>query len=224
MITKARCSTFRGSNRTATPRPFSLVASPEAPRPQPESLSVDRRGVQPATRESYRDAMRQLVAGVCVVTFGAGEEKTGVIATSVVAVSAEPPSLLFCIQRGATSYSAVASSDAFAVNVLTADQRETADRFAGSRDLRNGDPAFSEAWRELPSGVPGLATAAAILDCEVEERLERSTHAIIVGRVRHVLVGDACGALLYWRAAYDQIGWRKDEIARATGLSPRGTN
>ena len=105
------------------------------------------------------------------------------------------------------------------MNVLGADQREIAEGFSGSG---SADRYTSEPWRELPSGLSGLASAAAVFDCEVEERLERATHAIIIGRVRHVLVGDSNGALLYWRAAYDQLGWGREEIARATGLSPRG--
>jgi hypothetical protein len=28
------------------------------------------------------------------------------------------------------------------------------------------------------------------------------------------------GALLYWRGAYDRIGWSAEEVSRAVGLAP----
>ena len=51
--------------------------------------------------------------------------------------------------------------------------------------------------------------------------IERHTHAILIGRVRQARSLGDCGALIYWRGAYDQIGWTDAEIARAVGLSPR---
>jgi hypothetical protein len=50
--------------------------------------------------------------------------------------------------------------------------------------------------------------------------IERHTHAILIGRVRHVFIGAGSGALVYWRGDYDQVGWSHDQIARATGRSP----
>ncbi len=59
-----------------------------------------------------------------------------------------------------------------------------------------------------------------MLDCEVEERIERHSHAIVIGRIRSTMIGANSGALIYWRGVYDQIGWTDAEIARAVGLSP----
>lgn len=201
---------------------LNLVPAEQTRRSRAEPVDAVGDQLEPATRKSFRDAMQQLAGGVCLVTFGRGSQRSGMTATSIVSLSADPPSLLFCIQRSSSAYVPLADSDAFAVNVLAADQREFAERFSGSESLRGVDRYHGDEWRELPSGVSGLSSAAAILDCEIEERLERATHAIIIGRVRHVRVGDGGGALLYWRATYDQLGWRRDEIDRAIGLSPRG--
>jgi len=163
---------------------------------------------------------RQLASGVCVVTSGSGDERTGLTATSIASLSADPPSLLVCIDRASSSYRAIASLGRFAVNVLAADQRELADRFAGASGLAAADRYLDGNWLVLPSGVSCLAGSVAVLDCELDERIERHTHAIIIGRVRHVLVGAGSGALVSWRGAYDQVGWSADEISRAIGLSP----
>ena len=169
-----------------------------------------------ATEKTFRDAMRGLASGVCVVTIGFGERRTGLTATSVPPLSAEPPALLVCVNRASSSYAAVRSFGAFAVNVLGCDQREIAERFAGASGLRGADRFRDGGWLVLPSGAPCLATSVAVFDCEVEERLERHTHAIVIGRVQQVLLGDGRGALLYWQGAYDQLDLRQDEVARMT--------
>ena len=175
-----------------------------------------------ATGTTFQEAMRQLPSGVCVVTHGTGGERTGLTATSVASLSSEPPALLVCLHRSSSSDPALARLGAFAVNVLAADQREIAGRFAGASGV-NGEERFEEGrWAPLPSGISCLADSVAVFDCEVDERIERRAHAIIIGRVRRVLMGSGSGALVCWRGFYDQVGWSSDEISRAVGVSPSG--
>ena len=47
-----------------------------------------------ADRKTFQAATRQLPSGVCVLTLGVGEERTGLTATSLSSLSAEPPRLL----------------------------------------------------------------------------------------------------------------------------------
>jgi flavin reductase (DIM6/NTAB) family NADH-FMN oxidoreductase RutF len=188
---------------------------------QPRAL---RPAVADADEKTFRDAMRQLASGVCIVTLGAGDERTGLTATSVSSLSAEPPTLIVCVNRASSSYTGLTGSGVFAVNVLAADQREFAERFAGDSGLKGAERYQGGSWRALPSGVSCLADSVAVFDCEVDERIERHTHAIVIGRVQRVLLGAASGALVYWRGAYDQVGWSKDEVSRAIGLFPSGGN
>ena len=133
--------------------------------------------VAEATENTFLDAMRQLAGGVCVVTVGAHEERTGLTATSVTPLCADPPTLLICIKRDASSYEALTRFGAFAVNVLAADQREVAERFGSGSALEGSRRYDSGRWLVLPSGVRYLADAAAVFECEADERIERHTHA-----------------------------------------------
>ena len=175
--------------------------------------------VAEASEDTFRAAMRELARGVSIVTFGAGNDRTGFTATSVTSLSADPPTLLACIHRSSSSYDAVRRSLGFAVNLLAADQEEHAEQFAGRSGLQGSDRYQGGPWRSLPSGVLCLANSIAAFDCEIEDLIERHTHAIVIGRVRHVLIGAGSGALVYWRGGYDQVGWSDDQIARATGRS-----
>lgn len=162
----------------------------------------------------FRAASRQLANSVCIVTLGAGEERTGQTATSVSVLSAEPPTLLV---SGSLD---LARHSAFAVNVLAADQREFAQKFSAASGLKAEEGFEDGRWLQLPSGVSCLAGSVAVFDCEVEECIQRHNHAILIGRVQHALLGEGSGALVYWQGAYDQVGWSRDEISRAVGLSP----
>jgi flavin reductase (DIM6/NTAB) family NADH-FMN oxidoreductase RutF len=181
---------------------------------------ASRPRVTEATDKTFRDAMRQLARSVCLITLGSGDERTGLTATSVSSLSAEPPTLLVCVDRASPSYPVLTRLGVFAVNVLSADQREFAERFASGSDLSRAERYRDGRWLALPSGAHCLADSIAVFGCDIEERIERHAHAIVIGRVRCVLAGGGSGALVHWRGTYDQVGWSDEEVARAIGLSP----
>jgi len=174
-------------------------------------------GVEPA---AFRTAMRQLVGGVCVVTVGAGRTRGGFTATSVTSLSADPPMVLVCVNRGSSSYPVLLRERAFGINVLRADHQELADRFAGAGGLANEDRYAGARWQTLSTGVSVLADALAVIDCEVEDVIERASHGVVFGRVRSLASDTSGAALAYWRGGYTQVGWTEEEASIAAGLRP----
>jgi flavin reductase (DIM6/NTAB) family NADH-FMN oxidoreductase RutF len=166
----------------------------------------------------FRAAMRQLAGGVAVVTVGRGEDLTGLTVTSVSSLSAEPPTVMFGLNLASSSFPVLQRHRSFGVNFLTATQKQIADRFAG-RNGAKGIARYAEAeWSTGVTGAPLLTGALASLDCEVEELIERHSHAIVVGRVREVRPGRNDAALVYWRGDYERIGWMVEEATTALGL------
>lgn len=174
-----------------------------------------------ADGDSFRAAMRHLASGVCLVTHCIGGVRVGMTATAVASLSLEPPTLIVCVNRGASAYAGLTPGAAFGVSVLGADHREFAERFAGRTGEEGADRFREGRWRMSPNGAPLLSDALAAFACEVEEIVERHTHAIVIGRVKYAAAGSGGGALIYWRGGYDQLGWSADELARATGQSPQ---
>jgi flavin reductase (DIM6/NTAB) family NADH-FMN oxidoreductase RutF len=186
-----------------------------------DSAATETHGGSPATSaKAFREAMRHLPAGVCVISVGAGAERSGMTATSVSSLSIEPPTLLVSVNRSSSSYGALTRHPAFGVNVLAAGHHAVADAFAGRDGEQGGNRYAAGRWITLSSGVRVLRDAVAAFDCEVEERIERHTHAIVIGRVRGLIAPGGPSALLYWRGQYDQLGWTEEEISRAVGLRP----
>jgi flavin reductase (DIM6/NTAB) family NADH-FMN oxidoreductase RutF len=172
------------------------------------------------SRDEFRAAMRELAGAVSIISAGQGERRAGFVATSVSSLSADPPTLIVCVNRASSSWPTLREAASFGVNVLSASHRELAHRFAGRTGAEGAARYEGGHWIALRTGAPLLADALAAFDCAVEDVIERHSHAILIGRVEAVRRGDGGGALVYWRGDYDQLGWSPEEIANAIGLAP----
>jgi 3-hydroxy-9,10-secoandrosta-1,3,5(10)-triene-9,17-dione monooxygenase reductase component len=138
----------------------------------------------PISEPTLKDAMRQVASGVCVITTGVGEERTGLTATSAVSLSVAPPTMIVCVNREASALPIIKSRRHFCINVLASRHRAVADRFAGRGGIK-GSARYAEAsWRTLATGALALEDALAAIDCEAEEFIERHSHVIVIGAVR----------------------------------------
>ena len=173
--------------------------------------------------DTFRAAMRCLASGVCLVAHSVGGAPAGMTATAVASLSLDPPTLIVCLNRAASTYAGLALGVAFGVSVLGADHRELAERFAGRAGAEGAERFREGRWRISPNGAPLLRDALAAFACEVDAIVERNTHAIVIGRVKDVAAVSSGGALVYWRGGYEQLGWSQDELSRATGLSPQSS-
>ena len=171
-----------------------------------------------ASTDDFRAAMRHLVGGVSVITVGRGDDFTGMTVTSVSSLSLDPSSLIVSVNRASSSWPLLRECVVFGVNILKADQIDIAERFSG-KDGSKGVERFARAtWIARPSGVRLLAGALAAIECETEDVIERHSHAIVVGRVRHVQFSPHDAALAYWHGDYVAID-RERDLARLADVS-----
>lgn len=126
--------------------------------------------------------MRHLAAHVCLITtVGANGLRTGLTATAVCSVSADPPTLLCCVNRQIAPFGAIRESGVFAVNVLGVNDRELAERFAG---VIQGEARFDTGtWTAQVTGAPLLESALATFDCRLTRLEEVATHGILFGEI-----------------------------------------
>jgi flavin reductase (DIM6/NTAB) family NADH-FMN oxidoreductase RutF len=162
------------------------------------------------TASDFRNAMRQLTGGVSVISAGKGRDISGMTVTSVSSLSVEPASLIVSLNRESSSWPLVKRYGFFGVNILTSDQVDIAERFTGKGGLKGADRFAGAQWTTGVSGVPLLADALAAIDCEVEDIVERHSHAIVIGRVLDVAVSARTAALAYWQGRYVAIDQDED--------------
>ena len=178
------------------------------------SVSIDTE----VTSGDFRSAMRQLTGGVSVITAGRGRDISGMTVTSVSSLSVDPPALIVSINREASSWPLVKRYGFFGVNMLASDQIDIADRFTGKGGLKGADRFAGAQWMTRASGVPLLAGALAAIDCEVEDIVERHSHAIVIGRVLDVAVSARTAALAYWQGRYVAID-QDEDVAKLAEVS-----
>jgi flavin reductase (DIM6/NTAB) family NADH-FMN oxidoreductase RutF len=166
------------------------------------------------------EALRFLPRAVSVVTFQRGPDSFGVTPTSVSFLSVEHPTLLLSFDCAARVSPAVEPHEPFGVSVLAASHAEIADRFGRGALVEANSDDLEGSWVAVPSGVVLRSDAVAALECESEEIIDRHGRAIVIGRIRNVFKIGGSGALVYWRGAYNSIGWTDDEVRRAVGLFP----
>lgn len=154
-----------------------------------------------------KSAMRRLVGGVVVVTAGIGDERVGLTATSATSLSIEPPTMLVCLNRTSSTWPVIAKHKHFCVSILGAGHQDVAERFAGMRKVRGAARYHGSDWTIMRSGASGLADAQAVIDCELDEVIERHSHVILLGAVREIRVNrDDDGALVYGRGRFSSFG------------------
>lgn len=163
----------------------------------------------------FRGAMRQLTGGVSVITAGRGKEISGMTVTSVSSLSVEPATLIVSINREASSWPLVKRHGFFGVNILASDQIDIAERFTGKGGLKGAARFAGAEWVTRVSGVPLLVGALAAIDCEVEDIIERHSHAIVIGRVLDLQLSTRTAALAYWQGQYVAIDRDEDAVRLA---------
>jgi flavin reductase (DIM6/NTAB) family NADH-FMN oxidoreductase RutF len=163
----------------------------------------------------FRSAMRHLTGGVSVITVGRGRDISGMTVTSVSSLSIDPPSLIVGINRSSSSWPLLKSYGFFGVNILNADQLDIAERFTGKDGSRGADRFTGAEWITGACGVPLLVGALAALDCEIEDIVERHSHAIVIGRALDMKLSSRTAALAYWQGQYVAIDRDEDAIRLA---------
>lgn len=131
----------------------------------------------------FRRVLGHVPTSVVVVT---GRDSHGVPAGvtigSFVSISLDPPLVGFFQGHGSKSWTAIAESGCFAVNVLTDAQQDLCWRFA--KEPADGTSRFDGiAIHEAPNGSPLIDGTVASIDCDVHSTLDIGDHFLVVGLV-----------------------------------------
>jgi flavin reductase (DIM6/NTAB) family NADH-FMN oxidoreductase RutF len=149
------------------------------------------------SREFCR-ALGNFVTGVTIVaTLDDVDRPRGLTVNSFTSVSLDPPLILVCIATVASSRAAFQRCHGFTVNVLSEEQRPSADMFAS----KTPDKFDHVLWTPGIGGAPRILGSLAVFDCQIHERVEAGDHLILIGRV--VAVDKRSGRpLIYGQGGY----------------------
>jgi flavin reductase (DIM6/NTAB) family NADH-FMN oxidoreductase RutF len=158
------------------------------------------RAVAPSfSARDFRAALGMFATGVTIVTSrGAGGVPVGLTANSFASVSLSPPLVLWSLARNAGSMPAFERGSHYAINILAADQRPLAERFA-SKDV---DRFAGLRFREGVGGAPVLEGVAAVFECFNRSQYEEGDHVIFVGEVERCERREGAQPLIYHGGRY----------------------
>lgn len=159
------------------------------------------RQAQPPSFSSaqFRAALGMFATGVTIVTARKADGGLiGLTANSFNSVSLAPPLVLWSLAQAAGSMPDFSAGSHYAVNILAADQKALAERFARKGADRWNGVAFSEGI----GGTPLLKGAAATFECFNRSRYEEGDHVIFVGEVERCSTRRGASPLLFHGGRY----------------------
>ena len=146
------------------------------------------------SQRDFRSALGMFATGVTIVTARATDGTLiGLTANSFNSVSLTPPLVLWSLSRAAASLAAFSAGSHYAINILAADQKTLAERFAA----RGADRWDGVAYRQGQGGAPLLEGAAASFECFNRSRYEEGDHVIFVGEVEQCAWRSGASPLLF---------------------------
>jgi flavin reductase (DIM6/NTAB) family NADH-FMN oxidoreductase RutF len=114
---------------------------------------------------------------------GGTEGPAGFLALSATHLTASPPMMMVSIGLTTSALAAVRQSNHFAINYVPKGGDVLVKEFGGGGSLKGADRFLPGAWSELKSGAPTLVDSVGVIDCKLEEMIERHGAVIALGRV-----------------------------------------
>jgi len=146
-------------------------------------------------KDGFRQAMRRLATTIALVTSGSGDDRTGMAATAVMSVTAEPPTLVVAVNRTASIHPILSNAERFCVNLLADRHKDLVGIFSGKK---KGLERFeSGAWATGADGIPILTDALASLVCRTTQMVDVTTHTLFIGEVEEVVNHDQISPLVW---------------------------
>lgn len=132
--------------------------------------------------DQLRRSMRAWSSGVTIVTAVDESGRHGMTVSSFTSVSLDPPMIIISLHTGSRTHRMISASGAFAVNILSLEQREISERFSG-RDGHEQDRFEGLETGTLISGAPIFKDSLAALDCRVRQEIPVGMNTLILAEV-----------------------------------------
>ncbi|MFW0786357.1 flavin reductase family protein [Gordonia sp. CPCC 206044] len=152
---------------------------------------------------ALRRAFAQIPAGVIAICADTGAERIGMVASTFVPVSLDPPLVAVCVQKSSTTWPRLAELPHLGISVLSADH-DTAARVLATK---NGDRFAGISTETHDSGALFVAGCGIWMDVTVDQEVSAGDHAIVVMRIDAVHDHDDTGVepIVFHRSAFRRL-------------------
>ncbi len=154
-----------------------------------------------AVQKGFGEAMSRLGAAVNIITTDGSAGRHGLTASAVCSVTDTPPTVLVCVKRAAGAHDVLKANGVLCVNILAGRHRNLSADF-GNHGISVEQRFAGGSWRQLATGAPVLADAAANLDCRIASVAE----VVFFCEVRGIATAPQPEGLIYFNRLYHPIG------------------
>lgn len=134
--------------------------------------------------KTFWRALGSRAIGVAIVTAKGMNGPAGFLALSATHLTANPPTMLVSIGQQTSALPVILAAKHFAINYVARTREDLAKEFGGQGTLKGADRFAASDWTTLATGAPVLHGAVGVLDCELEEAIERHGTVIAIGRIK----------------------------------------
>lgn len=147
-----------------------------------------------------RQCLGKFATGVAIVTCHGAKGPCGITANSFSSVSLEPPLVLWNIAKVSDSLQAYLDAGYFAINILSAGQRDLSSHFAQS------DHTLFDTIEYQTNGnnVPLLPHSIACFECRTQQIHDCGDHFIIIGEIESYRSGGG-EPLIFYAGQYTSL-------------------
>ena len=134
----------------------------------------------------FKDALARLASGVAIVSCWDGPTPRGLLVSSITGLSVDPPRLLFCVRKQASSHDALLRVRTCGVAILGTEDHDEGLRFASPQRAseRFADPR----WSLDPAAPPLYAGGLASAHCVIDQAIDAQTHSLLIVTARSLTV------------------------------------
>lgn len=157
---------------------------------------VRRTMVESESIQLYKEVMGSYPTGVTIMTtIDSDSNPVGLTVNSFASVSLDPLMVLWCIDKRSGSLDSFKNAEKFAVNILSADQKEACWTFASSKE-KNRFAKIS--WELSDNKLPIIEGVFGAFECKKVNEIDAGDHIIFLGEVINIQKNDF-DPMLYYR-------------------------
>jgi flavin reductase (DIM6/NTAB) family NADH-FMN oxidoreductase RutF len=134
---------------------------------------------EPTDHLALRDSFASFPSGVATIAALVDAEPVGMLVSSFVTVSLDPPLVSVCMDHGSTTWPVLGRANRLGISVLADGHGSTARQFAGPAEGRFSDVRF----RASADGAVLVDEAAGWFECSVYAEIPAGDHAVVLLRV-----------------------------------------
>ncbi len=149
----------------------------------------------------FRNTLGCFPTGVAVITAEGIEAPLGITVNSFSSVSLDPPLVLWCLDKKSDRFDTFTRARHYVINILGTQHSEISSRLArqGQHRLDGIDMVSTSV------GLPALADAIAVFECESHAVHNAGDHVILLGRVVNFFRQEAGAPLVFFRGKYGAL-------------------